>query len=169
MHVQKHGYNLEWRTCLQCDTIKLYNQNSIASFTDLGSKSSREFSWQRSEVKGPAIENFSADDPYDFDSFDGPSNYSERRALTPNDAISVFKENYQSPIRYAIVCTKTQRLSLELRKGMLRMVYSAFHYLTKCLGSLEMDHSEIEARAKSVEPVIDMSVSQNRLDQGVLT
>ncbi|TGO57046.1 hypothetical protein BCON_0070g00180 [Botryotinia convoluta] len=88
----KHGHNLEWRTCLRCDTIKLYKQNSIASFIDLGGKSSREFNRQYSEAKGPAIENFPAEDPYDSESFDSPSNYSERRALTPSDDMSVSNE-----------------------------------------------------------------------------
>ncbi|KAF7937445.1 uncharacterized protein EAE98_001759 [Botrytis deweyae] len=92
----KHGHNLEWRTCLQCDTIKLYNQNST-SFIDLGGKSSQEFNRQYSEAKGPAIENFPAEDPYDSDSFDGPSNYSERHALTPSDDMGVFKEKLSKP------------------------------------------------------------------------
>ncbi|THV55914.1 hypothetical protein BGAL_0002g00690 [Botrytis galanthina] len=95
----KHGYNLEWRTCLRCDTIKLYNQNSIASFTDLGGKSSLEVNRQYSEAKGPAIENFPAEDPYDSDSFDGPSNYSERRALTPSDDMGISKEKLSKPIK----------------------------------------------------------------------
>ncbi|KAF5873693.1 uncharacterized protein Bfra_005157 [Botrytis fragariae] len=93
----KHGYNLEWRTCLRCDTIKLYNQNSIASFIDLGGKSSREFTRQYLEAKGSAIENFLAEDPYDSDSFDSPSNYSERRALTPSDDMGVSKEKLSKP------------------------------------------------------------------------
>ncbi|TGO68836.1 hypothetical protein BOTNAR_0019g00250 [Botryotinia narcissicola] len=93
----KHGYNLEWRTCLRCDTIKLYNQNSIASFVDLGGNPSREFNRQYLEAKVPAIENFPAENPYDSDSFDGPSNYSERRALNPSDDMGVSKEELSTP------------------------------------------------------------------------
>ncbi|TGO85142.1 hypothetical protein BPOR_0427g00120 [Botrytis porri] len=117
----KHGYNLQWRTCLRCDTIKLYNQNSIASLIDLGGKFSREFNQQYSEATEPAMKNFPAEDPYDSDSFDRPRNYSERCALTPATAWVLQKRNHQSPVKDAIVCTKTQRTSLEPRKGLLGM------------------------------------------------
>lgn len=85
----KHGYNLEWRTCLRCDTIKLYNQSSIASFIDLGGKSSLESNRQYSEAMRSAVENLPTEYHHDSDSFDGPSNYSERLVLTHSDGMGV--------------------------------------------------------------------------------
>ncbi|TEY62658.1 hypothetical protein BOTCAL_0159g00020 [Botryotinia calthae] len=98
----KHGYNLEWRTFLRCDTIKLYNQNSIASFIDLGGNSSRKSNRQYSEATRPAVENFPTEDHYDSEPFDGPSNYSERLVLTPSDGMGVAKDKSSNPTKSGI-------------------------------------------------------------------
>ncbi|ATZ54541.1 hypothetical protein BCIN_10g05350 [Botrytis cinerea B05.10] len=113
----KHGYNLEWRTCLRCDAIKLYNQNSIASFIDLGGKSSLESNRQYSEATRPAVENFPTEDHYDSVSFDGPSNYSERLVLTPSDGMGVANDKSSKPCKRRNRLHKNAKINSGIAEG----------------------------------------------------
>ncbi|KAI9645946.1 hypothetical protein NHQ30_005383 [Ciborinia camelliae] len=100
-----HGYNLEWRTCLNCDIIKLNTQGSV-NFADLGDTfnqapnpqyttqwpqtarpTERQFQeQQRSAPQVISTTYFSAGNPYNFNTFEGrDDDYPERFALTASD------------------------------------------------------------------------------------
>ncbi|ESZ98056.1 hypothetical protein SBOR_1587 [Sclerotinia borealis F-4128] len=102
----KHGLDLEWRTCLTCDIIKLNAQGSL-NFVGLsgefGRTSSSQYTTQSSQTARPAAERraqherqrfepqvisttySSVDDPYDFNTFDGRDDHPDQIALTPSD------------------------------------------------------------------------------------
>ncbi|KAB8296859.1 hypothetical protein EYC80_002270 [Monilinia laxa] len=102
-----HGYNLEWRTCMTCDIIKLTAQNSAVDFTGIsggfGQSLNPQSATQRSQTGRSIAERrmqhdqqrprpevisttyFSVDNPYDFNTGDGLGDHPENLALTPSD------------------------------------------------------------------------------------
>jgi len=98
-----HSYNLEWRTCLNCDIIKLTAQGSsnfVPSPNDIFSQiaahpsNAREAAAhhiqytaqpQRHTPQATSTTYFSANHPYNFNTSNGRGDYPERLALTPTD------------------------------------------------------------------------------------
>jgi hypothetical protein len=97
-----HGYNLEWRTCLSCDIIKLTAQGSpnfIADLsgafdqTDTHSSNAQTAEHQTRYTAQPerptpqviSTTYFSANHPYNFNTSNGRGGYPERFPLSPVD------------------------------------------------------------------------------------
>ncbi|KAG4030498.1 hypothetical protein MFRU_012g02310 [Monilinia fructicola] len=102
-----HGYNLEWRTCMTCDIIKLTAQNAAVDFAGIrsgfGQSPNPQSATQWSQTAGPIAERqmqydgqrprpevisttyFSVDNPYNYNTGGGLGDRPDGPALTQSD------------------------------------------------------------------------------------
>lgn len=96
-----HGYKLEWRTCLECDIIKLEAQHSLAGWVDPDPyyETRQRENQRRLSPRVTSTRDFSANNSYDSGASDDRDDYPERIALTSRNDRFSDEETTEEPHR----------------------------------------------------------------------